>query len=195
MADIHDHASDESDSFIDDFDDIPEVNLSINLQPYTFEPSANRSSCDSDTSSSEDSENNSDAVIPLVEDCYNLCNCSHCTLMSTVAECRCCYSMTEVDPERKEEGVDCIILHEGFIANCLNRQFLKTSYYEFIENNGPPEDPTHEVYRHIAYRRFTRWIWGILGRNRKGLPSCVVTAVRNAFQSQRYSGFKYPQEH
>lgn len=51
----------------------------------------------------------------------------------------------------------------------------------------------YRTYRHIAYRRFVRWIWGFLGRkNRKILPSCAVNAIRNQFPSQQYSGFQYP---
>ena len=49
------------------------------------------------------------------------------------------------------------------------------------------------IYRHLAYRRFVRWIWHCLGKNnRKILPSCVVNKIRTAFPSQQYCGFKYP---
>ena len=40
----------------------------------------------------------------------------------------------------------------------------------------------HRVYRHIAYRRFVLWIWHKLGKgNRKVLPACVVSRIRQSF--------------
>lgn len=51
------------------------------------------------------------------------------------------------------------------------------------------------VYRYIAYRRFTRWMYGLLGRKqRKVIPSCAVMAIRDRFPSEEYCGFKYPQK-
>ncbi len=48
-------------------------------------------------------------------------------------------------------------------------------------------------YRFFAYRQFTSWCWGWLGRKvRVVLPSCVVTKVRAKFPSKAYTGFKYP---
>ncbi|KAG1653158.1 hypothetical protein GQR58_025784 [Nymphon striatum] len=42
-------------------------------------------------------------------------------------------------------------------------------------------------YRYVAYRQFVRWCWGFLGKNiRVVIPSCAVTAIRNAFQSDTY---------
>lgn len=95
----------------------------------------------------------------------------------------------------EEADLQCITEHEGFIVNCTNRYVLKTSYYEFIEDNGPLEDGAliHETYRYLAYRRFVRWVWHKLGKkNRRILPDCVVHAIRNAIPSQEYCGFKYP---
>ena len=44
----------------------------------------------------------------------------------------------------------------------------------------------------MGYRRFVRWIWHRVGRhNRKVLPACVVLKIREAFQSEEYTGFKY----
>lgn len=48
------------------------------------------------------------------------------------------------------------------------------------------------VYRHLAYRRFVRWIWHFLGKtNRKISPACVVSKIREAFPSEQYCGFRY----
>ena len=36
--------------------------------------------------------------------------------------------------------------HEGFIANCLNRDVLEVSLYEYVHYEGPLDDnePIHE---------------------------------------------------
>ncbi|KAJ8307963.1 hypothetical protein KUTeg_014482 [Tegillarca granosa] len=71
----------------------------------------------------------------------------------------------------------------------------KSSYYEYIQENGRlgENEFIHELYRYIAYRRFSRWIWHILGRkNRRILPACVVMKIREQFPSEEYCGFKYP---
>ena len=51
----------------------------------------------------------------------------------------------------------------------------------------------YRTFRHIAYRRFTRWIWQLLRkRQRKCLPACAVTKIRERYPSQQYCGFRYP---
>ena len=48
-------------------------------------------------------------------------------------------------------------------------------------------------YRYTAYRHFVRWCWGYIGKHvRIVLPSCVIHAIRTAFPSETYSGFKLP---
>ncbi|XP_062585136.1 uncharacterized protein LOC134246797 [Saccostrea cucullata] len=39
----------------------------------------------------------------------------------------------------EEGGGTCITEHEGF-ANCLNRWVLETSFYEYLQENGPLEE-------------------------------------------------------
>ena len=47
--------------------------------------------------------------------------------------------------------------------------------------------------RFIAYQQLTRWCWGWLGKSvRVVLPSFAVKAIRDAFPSEQYSGFEYP---
>lgn len=46
----------------------------------------------------------------------------------------------------------------------------------------------------MVYCEFMRWVGHHLGkRNRKVLPSCVVCDITDAFASEEYTGFKYPQ--
>lgn len=50
------------------------------------------------------------------------------------------------------------------------------------------------VYRYLAYRNFSRFVWKILGkRNRRVIPSCAVLKIRKTFPSEQYTGFQYPQ--
>jgi len=50
-------------------------------------------------------------------------------------------------------------------------------------------------YWYTAYRQVIRWAYGVLGRSiRKTLLSCVVSTIRQNFQSgdQTYQGFQWP---
>ncbi|KAK3099671.1 hypothetical protein FSP39_007817 [Pinctada imbricata] len=116
--------------------------------------------------------------------------------MQTAKECKCCRDTNIVDGKIEEAGITCITEHESFQVNCLNHHVLELSYYEYVEYNGPlePDQMIHKVYRYIAYRRFTRFIWKRLGKkNRRILPACVVAAIRRQFPSQEYCGFRYPE--
>ena len=44
----------------------------------------------------------------------------------------------------------------------------------------------------MAYRNFTSWVYGRLGKGvRKPIPACVVAAIRRKFPAEKYAGFKY----
>jgi hypothetical protein len=72
---------------------------------------------------------------------------------------------------------------------------------ESVNDHLPPYSVIEDIhflffrlYRYIAYRRFTRWVYGLLGkRNRRVVPACAVKAIREAFPSEEYAGFKYPE--
>lgn len=63
--------------------------------------------------------------------------------MPTVIENKCCRNTNIVDGKIEEEDLTCITDHEGFIVNCLNRHVLETSYYEYVQENGPLEENEH----------------------------------------------------
>lgn len=177
-------------------DDLPD----FVVQPYQFEPVRNNAQHTDDFgSSSEDEEDDLGQPMgqfPLPTD-TNWCKCGNCVIMDTARECKCCHDIAEVCSRMEEIACDCIIQHPSFAVNCLNHYVLDVSYYEYIQNNGPlgNDEPIHELYRHLAYRRFARFIWRRLGRhNRRILPACVVTAIRQKFPSQQYCGFRYPGE-
>ncbi|KAJ8301016.1 hypothetical protein KUTeg_022535 [Tegillarca granosa] len=178
-------------------EEIPEIDLTLRIQPYMYEPTRNTvvgdgSSSDSSipTSDSEtDDENNR-----RLQDKY-WCDCGNCEIMTTVAECKCCFEVNIVDGKRESANLTCITQHQMFIDNCLNRNVLELAVYDYKHDVGPlPENNLpHETYRYLAYRRFVRWIWKIVGRrNRRILPSCVVNKIRESFPSEEFCGFKYP---
>ncbi|XP_078335853.1 P2X purinoceptor 7-like [Crassostrea virginica] len=173
------------------------------VQPYQFEPLRNNEYAqqivNNESSSEEIKEEESTNQSSLPTD-TKWCKCGNCIIMETTRECKCCVDIPEVSSRLKENessSICCIIQHPSFKVNCLNQHVLEVSYYEYIQDNGPlgNDEPIHELYRHLAYRRFARFIWKCLGRhNRRILPSCVVTAVRQKFPSQQYCGFRYPGE-
>lgn len=183
--------------------EIPEVNLTINIQPYMYEPMTSQNQTNDDiylepSDSDEDEEELPQTPSQHLEPSEPLgdwCSCGNCIHMETPRENKCCRHTNIVDGKLEEDGLQCITDHEGFIVNCLNRHVLETSYYEYLQENGPLEEneQIHEVYRYLAYRRFVRWVYQRLGKNnRRILPSCVVTKIRTVFPSQQYCGFKYP---
>ncbi|XP_069115677.1 P2X purinoceptor 7-like [Argopecten irradians] len=183
-----------------DDNEIPDVNNVFKIEPYQFEPLRAEKSCDDrQNSDSEDSDIDDEEAIQVEQRLHNTawCECGNCSSMTTMEECVCCaeIDLVHYKTETADQEIHCIIEHESFIANCLNRHVLHVSMYEYLENVGPfdDNDPIHEIYRHIAYRRFVRWIWHRLGRhNRKILPSCVVQKIRETFPSEQYCGFRYP---
>ncbi|XP_045179120.1 uncharacterized protein LOC123538801 [Mercenaria mercenaria] len=112
--------------------------------------------------------------------------------MQTGIECKCCHEFPDL--AEKLDGFTCITQHPGFVGNCLNRDVVEVSFYEFLQRNGPigDEEPVHETYRYVAYRRLARWIWHRLAKHdRRVLPSCAVTAIRANFPSEEYTGYRY----
>ncbi|KAL3868176.1 hypothetical protein ACJMK2_041009 [Sinanodonta woodiana] len=170
--------------------EIPEVNLTVNIQPYMYEPMTSQNQAD-DYISLEPSDNDEDEEELLQNP--SQCSYGNCIHMETPRENKCCRHKNIVDGKIEENGLQCITDHEGFVVNCLNRHVLETSYYEYLQENGPLEENEliQEVYRYLAYRRFVRWVYQRLGKNnRRILPSCVVTKIRTVFPPQQYCGFK-----
>ena len=66
------------------------------------------------------------------------CDCGVCHVMDTAPECVCCHEFDIMDEKRA--ALECITLHEGFVANCLNKDVLEVSLYEYVEYEGPLDD-------------------------------------------------------
>ncbi|XP_078686122.1 uncharacterized protein LOC144918895 [Branchiostoma floridae x Branchiostoma belcheri] len=157
------------------------------VQPYQFEPEAAEGE-DGDPEApdrgNQDRRSN-----------RNWCRCDNCRIMATTTECVCCQEHEQI--RNTMEGVSpapkCITMHPGFSSVCLDIWALQCAYYQYRQEYGPSQDPTHERYRYIAYRQLVRWCWGWLGREvRVVLPACAVTKIRDTFPSAQYTGFQYP---
>lgn len=126
---------------------------------------------------------------------YSRCSCGRCVPMNTEHESVCCREVERANA-LIAAGTDCITLHPTFNRVCLDVHVVEVAYYWLMEDRpSQVDDPEiHRRYRYTAYRQFTRWIWHRLGRrNRVVLPSCVVSAIRGAFLSEEYCGFRYPE--
>ena len=60
--------------------------------------------------------------------------------MATHRENKCCRRNNAVVGKIEESQLKCITEHEGFVVNCLNRYVMETSYYQYIEENGPDDE-------------------------------------------------------
>ncbi|XP_064473784.1 P2X purinoceptor 7-like [Ornithodoros turicata] len=170
---------------------ILEVSKQLNFCSYDSTPGR------LDTSESECDDLDSDDSPPQSPDrpngFRNWCSCNNCRAMPTHIECLCCRDVPEATIKQPH---DCITHHEDFEILCLNPAVLGVAAVYIREQMHEEMDADrgiHERYRHIAYRQFTHWVWGPLGKeNRKVLPSCVVTRIRDEFPSETYTGFRYP---
>lgn len=109
------------------------------------------------------------------------CKCGRCRPMPTPAENVCC------------KNRPCITTADIFHNIVLNRDILAVAivHRADVYSDEPLYEPSD--YRKAAYRQWTMWRCGYLGRgNRKVIPSCVVWAVRNKYPAPdgNYLGFK-----
>ncbi|XP_035662834.1 P2X purinoceptor 7-like [Branchiostoma floridae] len=168
--------------------DTTDLDQAVPFLPYQFEPEAGED--DSDTAEVED-RGNAERLTSLT-----WCTCGHCVIMPTAAECICCHELSPINDKRHQLVTpvpDCITLHPGFRSICLDIWCLQCAYFQYRQEYGPSQDPTHERYRYVAYRQLVRWCWGWLGaRIRVINPACAVKKIRETFPSAQYTGFKYP---
>ena len=69
-----------------------------------------------------------------------------------------------------------------FNTVCLDREVLQLAIRARCDISADEPDYSTQSYRKAAYRQYTLWKFGKLGRgNRKILPSCVVIVIRQAY--------------
>ncbi len=182
--------------------------------PYQFEPEVNDNAISSDENSDLSSDSSSDdGCLDKVFESKNMwrleslqwCKCGNCSLTSRVSKCFCCKEKAveydEYDSllsQAEAEGFQYITCLPEFIENMLSEGVLKIDVYRYLEENWPLGDEelelTHKLYRLVAYRRCSRWIFQILGKHvRRPFPACIYSKIRDRFASPNglYTHFKY----
>ncbi|XP_078495353.1 P2X purinoceptor 7-like [Ciona intestinalis] len=157
----------------------------VGIEPYMFEPEYNEEELQIVQIMVEEEHRREHGDGSRLTELSCWCSCSNCSIQETAKECICCKECSKtLEMICSAKECDCITVHPGFSAVCLNKwsldvawntykQFYSTVQSSFMEN---------AKYRHIAYRQYVRWIHGRIGReNRMILPSCVVTTIRKYF--------------
>ncbi|XP_046842109.1 P2X purinoceptor 7-like [Xenia sp. Carnegie-2017] len=171
--------------------------IATEVQPYMFEPlaSSNNVETDEDLSSSSSTDSSSDEYTHRIGN-TNWCECGHCVAMTTVRESICCHEEPKTDPKIHGDHL-CITEEQEFHMACINETVVRTAMVVFVHDHGAiPDAPETETLRYTAYRQWTAWIHGKLGKKyRLPIPSCAVKEIRKAFPSPSgiYKGFEYAQ--
>ena len=87
----------------------------------------------------------------------------------------------------------CVTSYVMFNNACLDREVLQLAIRARCDIRVDEPDCSTQSYQKAAYRQYTLWKYGKLGRgNRKILPSCVVIMIRQAYPAPdgNYMGFR-----
>ena len=104
-----------------------------------------------------------------------------CRRMQDAQENVCCQKRT------------CVTSYVMFNTTCLDREVLQLAIRARCDIRADEPDYSTQSYRKATYWQYTLWKYGKLGRgNRKILPSCVVTTIRQAYPAPNgnYMGFR-----
>ena len=114
-------------------------------------------------------------------DAERWCICGVCRRMQDEQENVCCQKRT------------CVTSYVMFNTTCLDREVLQLAITARCDIRADEPDYSTQSYRKAAYRQYTLWKYGTLGRgNRQILPSCVVATIRQAYPAPNgnYMGFR-----
>lgn len=182
------------------------------IQPYMFEPNKNEdndgsydSDDDSTSTEEEDVDEEFEAINAWRRSTLEWCKCGNCRIMEKSVESFCCHEKAveydEYDEKltcAQDQGMNCITGLSSFIKNMLSEEVLGVDVSQYLEENWPLGDDelaqTHKIYRHVSYRRCSRWVFDILGKKcRRVFPSCVYKCIREKFASPDglYTHFKF----
>ncbi|PFX27532.1 P2X purinoceptor 7-like [Stylophora pistillata] len=164
------------------------------ILPYQLEPE--HSSTDE---RSESEEKDDDSVVSNADTSdrrlnTSWCLCERCAIMLTEFESIC--SKEPAFLSKLIEGLSCITEHGSFLSVCLNRDVLWTALVSLHDRESAVLPDRLQVcnrsLRYAAYRQFTWWVHGYLGKNiRRVIPSCTVKKIRAEFPAQdgAYAGY------
>ena len=98
------------------------------------------------------------------------CKCAHSQKLETIVENKC------------SSFKKCITTYRLFGKCCLDKDCLMLSIKAWADIRADEHNFESNNYRKAAYRQFTLWKYGRLGKgNRRVVPSCVVWAVRREY--------------
>ena len=132
----------------------------------------------------------------------NWCTCDGCWPLvhtNTHHDVSCCQESVQArascqDNEHfgEKQPYTCITRHPTFRGTCLYDRFLLGLEHNYhVDGVDTGRLPRNERLRYVAYRCYTSWIHGHLGRwNRLEIPQCVTAAIRRQFpdEAEQYVG-------
>lgn len=110
------------------------------------------------------------------------CICGVCRPMPTEEENVCCKKTT------------CVTSYTMFNTTCIDREVLLLAIRARCDIRADEPDYSTNSFRKAAYRQYTLWKYGKLGKgNRRIIPACVVIMVRKAYPAADgiYMGFRW----
>ncbi|XP_068122633.1 P2X purinoceptor 7-like isoform X2 [Hyperolius riggenbachi] len=141
----------------------------------------------------EKNDNNPEATVA-----FDWCKCGNCMQMPTLRESQCCNQIEAICQKFKED-ITCVTQIPYFSNTFVNTEAVE-NFFRFHPNvtEHPDERLYNRKLRQTAYRAFTVWLYGYLGKRRKrAIPSCVVKRIRETFPDPEhlYKGFIFPPEY
>ncbi|KAK3745187.1 hypothetical protein QZH41_008384 [Actinostola sp. cb2023] len=132
------------------------------------------------------------------------CKCGHCVTrdLQNLSECYCCSELdgcvesleSDLVLQDFDDGTVpiCITQHPGFNAVCLQKWSLRLAAdkYRTRSKKAYKQTGSEESFLHsVAYREFSRMVYGFLGKKRYPLPACAYSAIRVTFVNRSDEGF------
>ncbi|XP_064641782.1 P2X purinoceptor 7-like [Lineus longissimus] len=171
------------------------------IEGYRFEPIRRETHPDSsDDEENSGEEESSEDERPERAGHNRWCDCGKiCQPQTKGRVSMCCSDYSAVQGKKdalEPDGCECITAHPGFTVNCLNQYALELAMNRYINEEGPVgnDQPTHKLYRYLAYRSLVEWCFGKLGKkNRLPLPVCARDRIRENWPEPDgvYTGFSY----
>ncbi len=147
------------------------------IQPYMFEPNPGENQSESSMSSEEEINEEFEAINSWRLSTLEWCKCGHRNLMTKTCNRKLLLPREgnriydEYDDKLKSaehQNFTCVTELSSFLQN-ISQDVLDVDVSQYVEENWPLDDSDlarmHKLYRLVAYRRRSRWIFHILGKN------------------------------
>ncbi|CAB3984796.1 Hypothetical predicted protein [Paramuricea clavata] len=140
------------------------------------------------------------------------CKCGNCSLefLSNWQECNCCCELDGCQESLSseivqqdlgdEDNIVCITQHPGFRPVCLEKWSLRMAAWTYKTKGKQRYKQLageERFLRSVAYRKFTRMVYGVIGKTRIPLPACAYHAIRKKFpltKDESFTGFEIDED-